>query len=217
MKLNYALIILLFPISLFSNDSFIDGVFTHPVSRYFDMDMEANNNEFETEEDFIDDIIEIVSGMIYGWTFQYIPSDIKREISEVFILEPIAVIKKGDPNMNFRDNWVKDHIMYQNIVYRLADFQKKYIKSWSTTLIPDSFGEGEASIHEIDGKSISLREAIKDSIKREFQSRGKDKPRRIEGQILLKENPRLFINSGNYHTQVETLILYKDIRDFMYQ
>ena len=217
MKLHITLILLLFPIYIFSNDSFIDGVFIHPVSRYFDMDMEANNNEFKTEEDFVDDIIEIVSGMIYGWTFQYTPSDIKREISEEFILKPIAVIKKGDPGMNFRDNWVKDHIMYQNIVYRLADFQKKYIRSWSTALIPDSYGEGESSIHKIDGKSISLREAIKDSIKREFQSRGKDKPRSINGQILLKENPRLFINSGIYHTQVETFILYKNIRDFKYQ
>lgn len=217
MKLHITLIILLLPISIFSNDSFIDGVFIHPVSRYFDMDMEVNNNEFKTEEDFIDDIIEVVSGMIYGWSFQYTPSDIKREISEEFILEPIAVITKGDPNMSFRDNWVKDYIMYQNIVYRLADFQKKYIKSWSTALIPGSYGEGESSIHGIKGKSISLSEAIKDSIKREFQSRGKGKPRNIIGQIILKENPRLFINSGFYHTQVETLILYKDIRDFKYQ
>jgi len=211
-----SLLIFLFPFSLFGNNSFIDGVFVHPVSRYFDMDMEANNSEFEVEEEFINDIIEIVSGMIYGWKFTYIPSDIKREIKEEFVLEPIALIKLGDPNMSFRDNWVKDYIMYQNIVYRLSDFQKKRIASWNTTTTPDSYGEGEESIFLEKGKSLSLEYAIKDSIKREFQSRGKDKPRIIEGQILLKENPRLFINAGMYTTQVETLILYKNILDYRY-
>lgn len=216
MRTLLSLLLLIIPHSLFSNETFIDGVFMHPVSRYFDMDMEANNDEYALENDLVEDIIEIVSGMIYGWRFEYIPSDIKRQIDEVFTIEPIGLIKKGDPGMFFRDNWVKDHIMYQNIVYRLSDYQKKYIKSWKTSVIPDSYGEGAYSIYKEDGKSQSLKEAIKDSIKREFQSRGKDKPRSIRGQILLKENPRLFINAGLFKTQVETLILYKDIREYRY-
>lgn len=195
----------------FSNENFISGVFIHPVSRYFDMDIEANNSDYKMEEDFIEDIIEVVSGMIYGWEFQYTPSDYKRKIEENFILNPVSQIKKGDMNMKFRDNWVKDYIMYQNLVYRLEDFQKKRIESWNSTIVPTSSGEGESSIYLENGKSISLKEAIKDSIKKEFQSRGKDKPKNIKGQILLRENPRVYINSGSFKTQVEVLIIYKEI------
>lgn len=207
---------LLITTNLAANGSFIDGVFINPVSRYFDMDIEANNNEHPVLEEFIEDILEVISGRIYGWKFKYIPSDIKREIEEEFILTPIAKIKWGDSRLQFKDNWVKDNIMYQNIVYTLEDFQKKRIKSWKTSLIPDSYGEGFASLHEVDGKSISLKEAIKDSIKREFQSRGKGKPRTIEGQILLEENPRVFLNSGLFNTQVNVLIHYKNVEDYKY-
>lgn len=211
-------IILLFaclsPIS--ANGNFITGVFIHPVSRYFDMDIETNNSEYEMEEDFIQDIIEVISGMIYGWQFNYTPSDYKRQIDEVFTLIPVKQIRKGDPNLKFRDNWVKDYIMYQNLVYHLKDFQKKRIQSWKSVIVPTSSGEGESSIYLEKGKSLSLKEAIKDSIKKEFQSRGKDKPKSIEGQILLRENPRVYINSGSFRTHVEVLIIYKEIREYQY-
>ncbi|MGL1893809.1 MAG: hypothetical protein OCD02_19385 [Spirochaetaceae bacterium] len=212
--------ILIFILSLsfliYSSDNFIAGVFINPVSNYFDMDMEANNDEFPVVEEFINDIIEVVSGMIYGWTFSYVPSDIKRDIKEIYTLDPVAMIKLGDPNMHFRDNWVKDYIMYQNIVYQLDKFQQNRIKNWNTTVVPTSYGEGEYSIHIREAKSLSLKEAIKDSVKREFQSRGKGKPRSIQGQILLKENPRVFINSGFFKTQVEVFLIYKEIEEYKY-
>lgn len=202
--------------SLYSNGNFIDGVFINPVSRYFDMDIEANNNDHPVLEEFIEDILEVLSGRIYGWKFKYIPSDIKREIEEEFTLTPVAKIKWGDQRLQFKDNWVKDYIMYQNVVYTLEDFQKKRIKSWKTTLVPDSYGEGFASLYEEDGKSTSLKEALKDSIKKEFQSRGKGKPRIIEGQILLEQNPRVFLNAGQFNTQVNVLIHYKNIEEYKY-
>ena len=210
------LILLLTSFNTMASDSFISGVFIQPVSRYFSMEIEDNNSDYVVEEQLITDIIEVVSGMIYGWKFVYVPSDIKREIDEIFTLTPVALIKKGDPNMKFKDNWVKDYIMYQNIVYNLQEFQMKRINSWHTTVTPRSTGEGSASIHEVDGKSQSLKEAIKDSIKKEFQSRGKDKPRSIEGQIILEENPRVFINTGSFITQVEVLLFYRDINEYKY-
>lgn len=215
MKITVLLLSLL-TINLYSIGDYLDGVFINPVSTYFDMDMEANNNEYPVLEEFIDDILEVLSGRIYGWKFKYIPSDIKREINEEFIITPVAKIKWGDPRLKFKDNWVKEYIMYQNIIYRLEDFQKKRINSWHTALTPDSYGEGKASIHEEDGKSKSLEEALKDSIKREFQSRGKGKPRIIEGEILLEDNPRVFLNAGEFNTHVEVLILYKNIEDYKY-
>lgn len=209
-------ILILLSLHIFATENFIAGVFVTPVTTYFDMDMEANNNDYPVEEEFVEDIIEVVSGMIYGWNFTYVPSDFLREIDEIFTLEPVALIKKGDSNMRFKDNWVKDHIMYQNIVYYLADFQKKRIKSWNSSVIPNSTGEGENSMYQENGKSLALREALKDSIKKEFQSRGKDKPRSIEGQIILRETPRLYMNSGAYKSQVGVLLLYKDIMEYKY-
>lgn len=206
----------LISINIYSIGNFLDGVFINPVSTYFDMDMEANNSEYPVLEEFIEDILEVLSGRIYGWKFKYIPSDIKREITEEFNITPVAMIKWGDSRLKFKDNWIEEYIMYQNIVYTLEDFQKKRINSWHTAVIPDSYGEGTASIHEENGKSNSLKEALKDSIKREFQSRGKGKPRIIEGEILLEENPRVFINSGTFNTHVEVLIHYKNIEEYKY-
>ena len=210
------LIVITTTLNIHSNDSFIAGVFSTPLSTYFDMDMEANNNEFDMEEQFVKDISEAISGMIYGWKFSYIPSDIKRNISEIFNIEPVAQLIWGDPNLRFKDNWVKDYIMYQNVTYYLQEFQKKRIKSWNSSVTPTSYGEGSESIYIKNGKSLALKEALKDSIKREFQSRGKDKPRSIQGQILLREIPRIFVNSGVYNTQIEVLLIYKDINEYKY-
>ncbi|OQY37123.1 MAG: hypothetical protein B6229_08960, partial [Spirochaetaceae bacterium 4572_7] len=69
--------------------------------------------------------------------------------------------------------------MYQNIVYVLADFQKSRISSWHSSVVPSSSGYGEASLYEESGKSLSLTNALKDSIKKEFLSRGKNRPRSI--------------------------------------
>lgn len=215
---KFLLLLLLISILIktYSSESYINGVFITPVSRYFDMDIEANNKDFPIEEMFIDNIIEIISGMIYGWNFTYIPSDYKREIDESFTLSPIALIKKGDPAMSFRSNRVKNYIMYQNIVFRLQKFQIERLRSWKSTINKTSTGEGTESTLLENGQSLSLTNALKDSIKKEFQSRGKDKPRKIEGQMLLNEIPRQFIGPGTFTSQVNVILIYKEIDDYKY-
>ena len=49
------------------------------------------------------DVLEVgrvlVSGMIYGWTFTYIPSDKARQVSETFTLMPVAQVAWGNPRL----------------------------------------------------------------------------------------------------------------------
>lgn len=203
--------------NLICKENYIHGLFINPLDRYVSMEMEPVDMSKSTDEEFIEDIIEVVSGMIYGWSFSYVPSDNKRQIKEAFTTEPIARIKKGDPNMRFRDSWVKDNIKYQNLYYHLNDYQKKRLKSWKTTVNPTSSGSGVAFLMDKDSKSLSLKDALKDSIKKEFQSRGEDKPRKIEGQILLSKAPRTFVNAGEFKTQVKVIIIYKEVKKYRYQ
>lgn len=215
-KLTLIFILITISLNLSASDRFISGVFVNPVSRYFNMQIGEEIYDWDVEEAFIQDIYDIISGMIYGWKFHYEPADKERQIEEIFEVTPVASIKRDDPNMRLKDNWVEEFIMYQNIVYYLSQFQIDRIKSWNSSSVPSSYGEGEASSYTETGKDEALKEALKNSIKREFQSRGKDKPRSITGQMLLKETPRLYINSGLYHYQIEVLILYKNINEYQF-
>lgn len=209
------LLFLLFLTSLAAED-YISGVFIQPVRREFDMSMEANNDEYVVEEALIDDIRTIMSAMVYGWKFHYVPSNQKREIEEIFTLIPIAEIKKGDSHMEFHQDWVEENIMYVNVSYKLRDFQEKRVKGWMSDNIPSSTGKGSAPLYNENGKMDAVKEALKDAVKNYYVSRGKPRLRNIEGEIFLKENPRVFIDAGSWNVIVQIKLKIKKSENYRY-
>ncbi len=48
----------------------------------------------------------LLSGMVYGWSFSYIPGDKARRVEESFVLTPLAQIPWGSPRLRVTETEV---------------------------------------------------------------------------------------------------------------
>jgi hypothetical protein len=154
----------------------------------------------------------ILSAMIYGYEFTYIPMDKTRKASEVFDLVPLSEIQWGDPSLKIIDSKVRDKRLYVNIVYTLQDYQAERLRSWKSVSIPVSPGRGEGDFFQgYKEKITALFNAMKDAIKNHLQKRLVNKPREVKGEVLLFETPSTFIHAGTYTTTARIKLNIKEI------
>jgi len=154
----------------------------------------------------------ILSGMIYGYTFSYIPYDKKRKINEDFSIELISKINWGDPRLKVVHSELKDNILYVTVRYWLEDFQLDRINTWMNFSVPVSEGLGEADFFKgYIEKFSSLKNSIKNAIRNYLRKRILNKPKEISGEILLAGIPETRIKSGAYLTSSKIKLNIKKI------
>jgi hypothetical protein len=154
----------------------------------------------------------ILSAMIYGYEFTYIPMDKTRKASEVFDLVPLSEIQWGDPYLKIIDSKVRDKRLYVTIVYTLQDYQAERLRSWKSVSIPVSAGRGEGDFFKGYKEKIkALFDAMKNAIKNHLQKRLVNKPREVKGEVLLFEAPSTFIHAGTYTTTTRIKLNIKEI------
>jgi hypothetical protein len=157
----------------------------------------------------------VLGGMIYGFRFRYIPSDRARRVGEEFDLEPIAEVPWGDPHLSVLYTQRRGERAWAKVAYALESFQEARRMSWSTNSIPASTGRGERSILEgSEGKLGSIEEAVKSAIRARARTEIPNKPREIQGDVLIWEAPRTTINAGNYVTTVEIKLLTAEVTPY---
>jgi hypothetical protein len=159
----------------------------------------------------------ILSGMIYGYRFRYIPGDGIRKIDEEFTVVPIAEILWGDPNMRVADAYIKDSFLFVKVTYQLEEFQFARRRAWSSNSVEVSSGVGSYSVFTApspEGKQQALREALKNAVREALRPVHFNKPREVTGEILIWNDPRTIIQSGAYTTQMDVKLRVKEIRSY---
>ncbi|HEQ70903.1 MAG TPA: hypothetical protein ENN69_00295 [Spirochaetia bacterium] len=155
---------------------------------------------------------QIFSGMIYGYSFTYIPGDRARGVKEEFILEPVAMIEWGDPNLTLIQRTYENNRFYGRFTYELAGFQEKRIASWRTIAIPTDSGKGEGQlILGLEGKRLSRVQAVKYAVRNLLRPALLNKPREVRGRVLLLEGPETVMHAGMYITNVKVKIDVTDV------
>jgi hypothetical protein len=154
----------------------------------------------------------IISGMIYGFNFSYIPQDKKRHVAERFDLSPVARIIPGDTHLKIISTEQQDKMLFTKIEYRPADFQITRRTAWLSNAIPSSEGKGEGDLFKgYHQKITSYEQAIKNAIRNLLRPRYFNKPRRITGQALIEEAPQIFIASGKYVSLVKVKLKIREV------
>ena len=89
----------------------------------------------------------LFSGMIYGWTFTYIPGDKARQVQESFVLTPVAEIPWGSPRLAVRETEVADAKLWARMSYALNEDESRRRAAWesNTAALSTRPREGEAS------------------------------------------------------------------------
>jgi hypothetical protein len=154
----------------------------------------------------------LASGMVYGWTFTYYPGDRGRKVQESFTLTPVAEIPWGNPRLRVTETEVTDTRLWGRVFYSLSDEESRRRAAWESNTADLSTGTGTASLLDgAPGKSASLREAIRDAIRRSLDVRYVNKPREISGDVVLWEDPQIVVRSGTYTATAKVKIAVREL------
>ena len=141
----------------------------------------------------------IISGMVYGWNFVYVPYDKARGVEEYLEVTEIVssdVIKGG---ITYVSPWISDNNLNCWVEYTRTDSQIQNYNLWSSIQNPVIGGIGYASVEKgFEGIEEAAREALKDAIRNYYRKTIKNKPKEINGAVLVRDFPTLGISSGRY-------------------
>ncbi|MCG8525843.1 MAG: hypothetical protein MI748_05660 [Opitutales bacterium] len=168
------------------------------------------------EDRFLAEAQYTISGMIYGWSFRYVPESRVRAVGQEFALQPHASIPWGDPALNVREVRSVDNILYGLTDYRLSQHDRARRESWQSIATVRSSGVGTGDILAgADGKLLAIEEAIRDAIDRHLRMVVPNRPREAHGDVVLAEAPRIRPISGLYEARVHVLIRIEAVLPYL--
>ena len=146
----------------------------------------------------------MISGMLYGWTFEYTPSDKTRAVEEYF---DFSLVKEFDQNVNHISIHYPEVRDDQLVTWAWCDrtsYQKDLYDNWTSVTNPKIHGIGSAEVSlGFEGIKQACGEAIKKAVRAYYQQTLKDKPKEISGKVLLVKEPRIYIKDGHYTVDLD--------------
>lgn len=154
----------------------------------------------------------VFSGMIFGFTFSYTPSDRARNIPEEFTLLPASEISWSDPNLFVRETRREGSRVYARLRYALHDFQETWYESALSNIMGGSAGAGEAPIFAgYKERLTSIENSVKNAVREYARGRIDNKPRKITGTVFLNSAPRIEVVSGVYRALSSVRLKIDDV------
>lgn len=154
----------------------------------------------------------LLSAMVYGYTFTYVPSDAARRVPETFDLKTLAEIPWGAERVSVMETTLEDDRLYARVACNLSDFEVRRRQSWDSSAVAMSTGSGEGDLFKgYTDKITALQNAIKDAIKAHLRTRILNKPREIRGEVILWEDPRTIVRTGLYITTAKVRLRITEI------
>ena len=154
----------------------------------------------------------VFSGMLYGYSFAYTPSDAARRVAEELEVKPLAEIVQGDPNLTVQQVLDDGRRVTVLLRYALRDFQAARWEAWRSSALPSAGGAGSASFFKGHSEKITaVREAIKTAVREYVRLRVYNKPRRISGAAVLEQAPRIIVAEGAYRADCRVRFMIDEL------
>ncbi|MCR4822524.1 MAG: hypothetical protein K5873_06595 [Treponema sp.] len=147
----------------------------------------------------------ILSGMIYGWEFEYVPYDKARGVEEYFQFTPLRELSKEEVStINFTKPWIENNILNCWIEYRRTDDQLHIYKGWQSIVNAKIKGEGFGKLSDgFDGIQSACAEALKYAVRNYQRKWIKTKPKEIRGRVFMHEPPKIGVSAGRYKVTLD--------------
>jgi len=166
----------------------------------------------DAEKALLENARVLFSGMVYGWSFLYIPGDVGRRVAETFTLTPIATIAEGNPRLHVVETEASDTRLWARIAYTMADDEQARRMAWESNVAAMASGEGTAAVAGgAAARAQSLSSAIRDAIRRALDTRYVNKPRQITGDVLLWDDPQVLVRDGVFATDVTVKLMVREL------
>jgi hypothetical protein len=154
----------------------------------------------------------LISGMIWGWTFTWYPSDKARRAEESFTLTPVAQVAWGNPRLRVTETEVKDRRLWARILYAMNAEEAQRRSAWDSGTAELSTGRGTAALAlGAAGRTAALEAAIRDAIRLSLDQRYPNKPREITGDVALWEDPVTLARSGAYAVTAKVKVVVREL------
>lgn len=150
--------------------------------------------------------LQIYSDIIFGYVFEYTPSDLKRNIEEKWVLTQIAKIPEGDTHLYDISRDVYNNQIAVVFRYDLSAEQFEWLQRWQNAEIFSSKGVGlvpSVGKHQVEGKYAAMKDAYKQAIRKRLQDMMLNKPLRVTGLVRLEDQPYLTKNGSYYEAKVK--------------
>ncbi len=141
----------------------------------------------------------LLSGMIYGFNFEYTPSDKRRNVSEYWDFTLIQEINKNTNQLEYKNPSVEDNKLICWVYCNRTSEQIAEYRHWTSIVYPKVKGIGKASVENgFESIKEACSQAAKQAVREYWRTMIKNKPKEISGKLLLVENPRIYIKNGEY-------------------
>jgi hypothetical protein len=156
----------------------------------------------------------IFSGMIYGFTFRYVPGNSEETFDEVFELTPVSQIHKGDPAMKVQQ--VLDDTQFLMVLFHYwpDDYQNRRIRISQGGGFQSSAAVGGVPMMLEDARTLSLKEAVKQALRSDLRAVIFNRPLEVTGSVYLSGPPVISIRAGEYTSRVKILYRREDLKTF---
>ena len=154
----------------------------------------------------------IMEGMVYGWKFSYTPFDKRRAVAEEFELEPLQSISSEDSRLSVTELRPEYPYLYCWAEYRVTDAVALHKTEWSRINYVTGKGSGKAARKmEIDGVRQAYRDAALAAVRGYLRKNIKNKPKTVNGEMLIKDNPRLYVSGGKFTAELTVYLYVKEV------
>ena len=141
----------------------------------------------------------IINGMVYGWNFVYVPYDKARGVEEYLEITEIVLPDVIRGGIKYTSPWISDNNLNCWVEYTRTDSQVQNYNLWASIQNPVIGGIGYGSVEKgFEGIEEAVRESLKAAIRNYYRKTIKNKPKEINGAVLIRKFPTLGIDSGRY-------------------
>lgn len=165
---------------------------------------QENAPTYEAVVNILEEARWIFSGMIYGFTFSYTPSDSNMQVAESFTLTPRAFIDYGDPRLRVMALHTEGALMRMELTYELSDDQQRRQALLQRTDRHLSQAKGTGTLlNNSEGRREAVEDAIRLAVRAGARRLVGQKPRRIDGELVIRQVPIIGVDRGRFRAFVQ--------------
>ena len=170
------------------------------------------NEPFSAQEELRKLAAFVLSGMVFGWRFEYAPADSTRGVSAYFSLEPLGEIDELSAGFSVSDIETRDQRLYCRAEFILDEAALNSARLWNSVLFKSCRGRGYGERRdEMAGIYAAFESAARNAVHEHARTLEKNRPKEIRGEIKFKEEPRISATGGRFAADAEFLINVKEI------
>jgi hypothetical protein len=159
------------------------------------------------------EILNFVSGMIFGYDFVYKVENPLNKSEGYFDMTPVSSIRKDDKNLKviqLEESQTSIRVQGQ---YRLNEDQKTYIRGFGASKAFMSMGEAyETWVGPWDKRIDTVKDAVRNAVLNGARKNLKSRPLYIKGKLVFSESPHLYVVSGQWRAVVKINLVISEVQ-----